>query len=1058
MKQSYSTFNLVAVISLLLGVIWLSPARAAVAPVFEPLDQIRANGMLVVGAMDMDDAGNLYVADARAGLVHTFDQYGDLLQSIDLQVTGSGLAVTPDGSRLYVSRKQSVVIYNLLEGVVAGELGAAVIEAPEFSSAGEIDLDAAGNIYVVDGMSIKVYSDYGQFQTRFGGVGFAAGQFMQIGGMTISPPREGLPLGQVVVGDSSTVNGKVHVFTLNSDLSVANVVAYSNASFGSPLMRFPRGITYDAQGRGYILDFMSSQVRVINETFGYIGLYSQSSSGVGYFGNVNDAVFDNVNSRLFVGCSSGRIAVLGVDGGQSPVNSNNPPTVPVPQSPVGSSEVRSAPPVLTFVNSQDPDGDDLTYLVTIRLNGEVVYQKESAEDVGETTSVVADGIELAQNTAYSWTVQAFDADVSSAPSVVADFVFNSNNAPMAPVPQSPVGSSEVSSAFPVLTFVNAVDQDGDDLTYLVTIKLNGEVVDQKESAEHVGETTSVVFDGVELAENTTYSWTVQAFDAYVSSAPSVVADFVVNAVDEAPGSPELLAPADNASIAGVDLLSWNEPVDPDPNDYVSGYLVEIAADEAFVEVLMAQSVDANDLELRALQDYSLFEDGAVYFWRVTAQDSDQISSPAGIARQFVYDTTSLSVTANMPDAVVSFSGNHAYAGEVAGVAPLELRDFAPGTLSVVVTRDGFEPFVANVTLTEAANVALYAQLVPCKDVRNLSTNRNGINGKSGLFVSGAAVPFLVDFDNDDDLDLLVGDGSGEVLLFSNMQIDGSNRLSFDQGVSLGLPVMPGAVPFVADWDNDGRKDLIIGQADGTVTLFANIGTEVAPAFGSGEDLLAVGGALSAGSSASPVVVDYNSDGAKDLLVGNEAGQVIAYLNQGTDASPLLSAPVAVLQVNGAAVPFLVDWDADGQQEFMVTADGIVTVYAQVEDQFQALAQFSENKTSFVAAFPIELDGSGKQLLVGQADGEVVYLSGNNPNPVASFVDALQDKVSELTVLITDLESPDLLNELSPLSGMVSAGDYVNASLLVSDLATRLPDGAAQVSAFELVDLLNIFNL
>jgi len=373
-----------------------------------------------------------------------------------------------------------------------------------------------------------------------------------------------------------------------------------------------------------------------------------------------------------------------------------------------------------------------------------------------------------------------------------------------------------------------------------------------------------------------------------------------------------------------------------------------------------------------------------------------------------------------------------------------------------VTRDGFEPFVANVTLTESANVALYAQLVPALDVRNLSSNKNGINGKSGLSVSDAAVPFLVDFDNDDDLDLLVGDGSGEVLLFSNMLIAGSNRLSFDQGVSLGLPVMPGAVPFVADWDNDGRKDLIIGQADGTVTLFANIGTEVAPAFGSGEDLLAVGGALSAGASASPVVVDYNGDGAKDLLVGNEAGQVVAYLNQGTDASPLLSGPVAVLQVNGAAVPFLVDWDADGQQELMVTADGIVTVYAQVEDQFQVVVQFSENKTSFVAAFPIELDGTGKQLLAGQADGQVVYLSGNNPNPVASFSDALQDKVSELTVLITDLESPDLLNDLSPLSGMVSAGDYVNASLLVSDLATRLPDGAAQVSAFELVDLLNRF--
>ncbi|MDG5468965.1 FG-GAP-like repeat-containing protein [Deltaproteobacteria bacterium IMCC39524] len=961
MKQSYSTFSLVTVISLFLGVIWLSPARAAVAPVFEPLGQIRADGMLLVGAMDMDEAGTLYVADSRAGLVHTFDQYGDFLQSFDLQVTGRGLAVTPDGSKLYVARTQSVVIYNLIEGEIAGELEGAVVDAPEFASVGEIDLDAAGNIYVVDGMSIKVYSAYGQFQNSFGGIGTAAGQFMQVGGMTISPPREGFPLGQVVVADSSAMNSKVHVFTLNSDLSVANVVAYPNSNFGFPAMQAPRGITYDAQGRVYFLEFMKSQVRVANEAFGYLGVYSQAASGVGYFGNVNDAVFDNVNSRLFVGCSSGRIAVLGVDGGQSPENSNNPPTIPTPQSPVGNSEVRSASPVLTFVNAEDPDGDDLTYLVTITLNGEVVYQKESAEDVGETTSVVADGIELAENTAYSWTVQAFDAAVSSA--------------------------------------------------------------------------------------------------------PSVVANFVVNAVDESPGSPELLAPADNASIAGVDLLSWAESDDPDPNDYVSAYQVEIAADEAFVEVLMAQSVDATDLELSALQDYSLFEDGAVYFWRVTAQDSDQLSSPAGAARRFVYDTTSLSVTANMPDAVVSFSGNHAYAGAVAGVAPLELRDFTPGTLSVVVTRDGFEPFVANVTLTEDANVALYAKLVPSMEVKNLSTSRNGINGRSGLSVSGAAMPFLVDFDNDDDLDLLVGDGSGQVSLFSNMQIAGRNRLYFDQGVSLELPVMPGAVPFVADWDNDGKKDLIIGQADGSVKLFVNIGEEVAPAFGQGEDLSVGGEALSVGVHAAPVVVDYNSDGLKDLLVGNGAGEVVVFYNapnnqNGPDAgsSPNLSAPELVYQASGAAVPFLVDWDADGQQELLVTAGGVMTVYAQVEDQYQLMAQFSEPKTTFVAAFPIDLDGSGKQLLAGLADGQVVYLSGFSEKPVASFIAALHDKIAELSALITALESPDLLLDLAPVSAMVSAGDYAAASLLISDLALRLPDGAAQVSAFELVDLLNSLNL
>jgi hypothetical protein len=654
---------------------------------------------------------------------------------------------------------------------------------------------------------------------------------------------------------------------------------------------------------------------------------------------------------LFVGCSSGRIAVLGVDGGQTPDNSNNPPTVPVPQSPVGSSEVGSASPVLTFVNSEDPDGDDLTYLVTIKLNGEVVYQKESAEDIGETTSVVADGIELAENTAYSWTVQAFDAAVSSA--------------------------------------------------------------------------------------------------------PSVNAAFVVNAVDEAPGSPELLAPADNASIAGEDLLSWTEPGDPDPNDYVSGYQVEIAADEAFVEVLMTQSVVANDLELRTLPDYSLFEDGAIYFWRVAALDSDQLSSSPGTARQFVYDTTTLSVTANMPDAVVSLSGNHAYAGEVVGVTPLELRDFATGTFSVVVTRDGFEPFVANVTLTETANVSLYANLVPTKEVKNLSASRDSINGRKGLSVSGAAVPFLVDFDNDDDLDLLVGEDSGQLSLFSNMQLLGRNQLSFDQGISLDLPVLPGAVPFIADWDNDGRKDLFVGQSDGTVKLFANIGSEVAPSFGPGEDLSAGGGTLSVGASAAPVVFDYNSDGAKDLLVGNGAGQVVVYYNQGTDAAPLLNDSVLVYQATGSVVPFLTDWDADGQQDLLLTVDGAVTIYSHVEGQFQPQIQFSEKRSNYTAAFPIDLYGLGKGLLVGQADGQLLYMSGTSLKPAASFVSALQDKVAELTALV-DLEAPELVSEIDRIRALISEGKLTDASELVSDLALRLPVGAAQTSALELHDLIDDF--
>jgi len=83
------------------------------------------------------------------------------------------------------------------------------------------------------------------------------------------------------------------------------------------------------------------------------------------------------------------------------------------------------------------------------------------------------------------------------------------------------------------------------------------------------------------------------------------------------------------------------------------------------------------------------------------------------------------------------------------------------------------------------------------------------------------------------------------------------------------------------------------------------------------------------------------------------------------------------------------------------------------------------------------------------------MSGTSLKPAASFVSALQDKVAELTALV-DLEAPELVSEIDRIRALISEGKLTDASELVSDLALRLPVGAAQTSALELHDLIDDF--
>jgi hypothetical protein len=91
--------------------------------------------------------------------------------------------------------------------------------------------------------------------------------------------------------------------------------------------------------------------------------------------------------------------------------------------------------------------------------------------------------------------------------------------------------------------------------------------------------------------------------------------------------------------------------------------------------------------------------------------------------------------------------------------------------------------------------------------------------------------------------------------------------------SFGLGIQP--VPTFGDLDNDNDLDMIIGDANGKIHLFTNNGSASSPSF----SLTTAGLAnLDVGSFASPYLFDMDSNGTLDLLIGNEKGTVYYYTN------------------------------------------------------------------------------------------------------------------------------------------------------------------------------------
>jgi hypothetical protein len=198
------------------------------------------------------------------------------------------------------------------------------------------------------------------------------------------------------------------------------------------------------------------------------------------------------------------------------------------------------------------------------------------------------------------------------------------------------------------------------------------------------------------------------------------------------------------------------------------------------------------------------------------------------------------------------------------------------------------------------------------------------------------------------------------------------------------------IPVLTDWDNDGDLDLIVGSLHSYYLLLENKGTKKAPLFAKAEPLQ-----VSVAWRSRPVVHDFDGDGLADLLALDPEGMLALYrrrsrleFHPGQRILDERGAPIKLDgkgRETGRAMLTLMDWDEDGKLDLIAgnaieNFDGL-RWYRNVGSNSKPVLSRQPNLSlnlpwnHYHQIEPFDWNGDGKLDLIAGSEGGWVYYYG-----------------------------------------------------------------------------------
>lgn len=184
-------------------------------------------------------------------------------------------------------------------------------------------------------------------------------------------------------------------------------------------------------------------------------------------------------------------------------------------------------------------------------------------------------------------------------------------------------------------------------------------------------------------------------------------------------------------------------------------------------------------------------------------------------------------------------------------------------------------------------------------------------------------PTVADMDGDGLPDLLLGTWRDRVQYWRNTGTRQAPQWALTDSALVVLTRGSNTVPAVADLDGDGDLDLFVGEASGQLNFFRNVGTRSAPRFELVSDVFQD---IDVGRRSTPAFADVTGDGRPDLLLGSEDGGIQLWRNVSDAAGVRFQHEAAFVLPSGPYSSLTVaDMDGDGRPDVLVgtTSGGLL---------------------------------------------------------------------------------------------------------------------------------------